>query len=145
MPIEVQDACRECFAAHRGDCSGFVKAVAGLLGVKLAGDADDITDTLRAGGAWTVLPDGVAAQAEAAAGKFVVAGLKGAEQRPPDAHGHVVVVVAGDLAHAAYPPAWWGSLGGAPGQNQTTNFAWTAADRDRVTYAATTIPDGKPS
>ncbi len=140
MPLAVSDACRECFAAHRDDCSGFAKAVAALLGVPLAGDADEITQTLRGGGAWTKLADGVAAQAEAAAGKFVVGGLKGSEQRPQNAHGHVVVVVAGALAHGAYPPAWWGSLGGTPGQDETTNLAWTPADRDRVTYAAATIP-----
>lgn len=40
-----------------------------------------------------------------------------------DAHGHVVVVVPGTLAHGRYPSAWWGSLGGSPG-------------RDHVSYAA---------
>jgi hypothetical protein len=109
----------------------------------LCGNADAIADTLRGGGKWTQLADGVAAHAAAAAGKFVLGPLKGAEQRPPDAHGHVVVVVAGDRAHGAYPPAWWGSLGGQPGQDQTVNFAWTAADRDRVTYASFNLIDNR--
>ena len=48
--------------------------------------------------------------------------------------------VVGDqpLAHGRYPAAWWGSLGGQPGQDETVNFAWTEADRDRVTYAVWT-------
>ena len=54
----------------------------------------------------------------------------------PDAHGHVVVVIAGPLAHGAYPTAYWGSLGGDPGRADTLNDAWTVADRDRISYAA---------
>jgi hypothetical protein len=44
--------------------------------------------------------------------------------------------VPGPLAHGKYPTAWWGSLGGSPGQNQTINWAWTEADRDKVSYAS---------
>jgi hypothetical protein len=90
---------------------------------------------LRSGKSWTVLPDGVAARTSAQAGKFVMAGLKGSEQAHPDVHGHVVVVVDGPLARDTYPTAYWGSLGGQPGRDQTLNFAWTAQDRDRVSYA----------
>jgi hypothetical protein len=86
------------------------------------------------------LADGVAAAASAAAGKFVVGGLLGSEQAVPDLHGHVVVIVAGPLAHGLYPSAYWGSLGGTPGRDQTINWAWTANDRDRVTYAAQDLP-----
>jgi hypothetical protein len=64
-----------------------------------------------------------------------MAGLKGSEQAHPDQHGHVVIVVDGSLAHDAYPSAYWGGLGGQPGRNQTLNFAWTVADRDRISYA----------
>ena len=131
----VRDACEACFQAHENDCSGFGRAVAGELGVSLQGLADEIVDTIRVGNGWTALADGVAARASAQAGKFVMAGMKGSEQTHPDAHGHVVVVVDGPLAHGAYPSAYWGSLGGQPGRNQTLNFAWTAADRDRVSYA----------
>jgi hypothetical protein len=131
----VRDACEACFEAHKNDCSGFARAVAEQLGVPLQGLADQIVDTLRSGEGWTILADGIAARASAQAAKFVMAGLKGSEQTHPDPHGHVVVVVDGPLAHDAYPSAYWGSLGGSPGKNETLNFAWTTADRDRISYA----------
>ncbi len=133
-------ACAACLPAHEHDCSGFVHAVAATLAVTIAGLADEMVDLLRHGGAWRPLADGPAAMAAAAAGQLVVAGLKGAEQAVPDAHGHVVVVVPGPLAHGRYPSAWWGSLGGTPGRDQTLNWAWTEADRDRVSYAAHVLP-----
>jgi hypothetical protein len=110
------------------------------VGVPLAGLANVIVDTLRAGGDWTALPDGPAAAASAAAGKLVIAGLKGSEQTNPDPHGHVVVVVAGPLAQGKYPSAYWGRLGGGGQEDETINFAWRAGDRDRVTYAEHDIP-----
>lgn len=129
-------ACQACFAANEKDCSGFVRAVASNVGVKLEGLANDIANTIRAGGAWQALANGVEANAAAEAGGFVIGGMRGDQQVNHDIHGHVVVVVGGtQLAHGRYPAAWWGSLGGQPGQNKTVNFAWTEADRDRVTYA----------
>jgi hypothetical protein len=65
-----------------------------------------------------------------------MAGLRGSEQAHPDAHGHVVVIVDGPLAHDAYPSAYWGKLGGTGAKDKTINWAWTAEDRDRVFYAA---------
>jgi hypothetical protein len=136
MADVIKEACEACFEAHKDDCSSFVQAVAKRLSVELDGQADAIVGTIRSGGRWTVLPDGIAAAESAQAGKLVIAGLKGSEQVRPDAHGHVVIVVDGPLARGRYPSAYWGSLGGHPGRNQTLNFAWIAADRDRITYAA---------
>ena len=133
--MTVREDCEACFVAHQGDCNGFVKAVGAKRGVVIAGQADDIVVSLRSGGSWVALADGVAAEASAAAGKFVVGGLKGQEQAVPNVHGHVVVVVDGGLAQGKYPPAYWGSLGGKPGRDKTINWAWTAADRDKVSYA----------
>jgi hypothetical protein len=134
---DLKAACEACYDAHVGDCSGFARAVAQQLGVTLAGLADQIVGVLRAGqDGWTLLPNGTAAAAAAAAGQLVIGGLKGSEQAHPDAHGHVVVVVEGPLAHNAYPTAYWGSLGGNPAKDKTINWAWTAADRDKVSYAA---------
>jgi hypothetical protein len=135
MPDRVRDACEACFETHKNDCSGFARAVATTFAIQLAGSANDIVDTIRGGGDWTALADGPSAAQAASAGKLVLAGLKGSEQAAPDPHGHVVVVVSGPLAHNEYPSAYWGSLGGQPGQDQTLNFAWTVADRDQVTYA----------
>lgn len=137
MPDAVKDACEACFAANANDCSGFARAVASQVGVTLTGLANDIVDTLRGGGEWTQLDDGVAASQQATAGKFVVGGLRGDEQTHPDPHGHVVVVVAGEpLAHGKYPFAYWGRLGGGGMKDQTVNWAWRQEDRDNVTYAA---------
>jgi hypothetical protein len=136
MADPVTAACVREFAAHSGDCSGFVRAVSADLGVTIDGMANDIVDTLRAGGAWVKLADGRAALASAQAGQLVVAGLRGDEQAAPKAHGHVVVVVDGPLARDLYPSAYWGQLGGTGAQDKTINYAWTAHDRDRVTYAA---------
>jgi hypothetical protein len=140
MPDRVQQACADCFDAHHDDCSGFARAVAGVLGVTLAGLADQIVDTIRAGGDWRPLTNGVAAARSAQAGQLVIAGLKGAEQSKPDPHGHVVVVVDGPLGRDTYPSAWWGQLGGTGAKNQTINFAWNVNDRDRVSYAEHDIP-----
>ncbi len=142
MPDRVIAACEACYAANQGDCSAFARAVAGQLGVALAGDADQIVDTLRTSPEWTPLANAVAAARAAANGDLVIAGLKGAEQAVPNAHGHVVVVVDGPLAHDAYPTAYWGSLGGQPGKDQTLNWAWTAADRDHVSYSQHALPAG---
>jgi hypothetical protein len=135
MADRVREACEACFEAHAGDCSGFVRAVSSELQVPLHGLADEIVDTIRDGNGWRPLPNGVAAAHSAAAGKFVVGGLKGSEQTRPDPHGHVVVVVAGPLARDAYPSAYWGRLGGGGAEDKTVNWAWRAEDRDRVSYA----------
>jgi hypothetical protein len=88
---------------------------------------------------WTRLDNGATACAVAAAGQLVIAGLKGSEQQEPSAHGHVVVVVSGPLAHDKYPSAYWGRLGGVGARNKTLNYAWRSGDRDTVTYATMPI------
>jgi hypothetical protein len=113
-----------------------VIAVAARLSAVIQGDANAIAQALGAGGVWQKLADGVAAAAAAQAGKFVVGGLVGSAQAVPDAHGHVVVVVDGPLNRGKYPSAYWGRLGGVGAKDQTINWAWTAADRDKVIYAA---------
>ena len=135
MPETVHDACVACFDAHRGDCSGFVRAVAQRLGIPVTGLADEIVDTIRAGAPWQVLADGIAAARSAEQGHFVIGGLRGDQQAHRDEHGHVVVVTGDPLAFGHYPTAWWGQLGGQGASGKTINFAWTPRDRDRVTYA----------
>ncbi len=135
MPDRVREACEACFDANRGDCSGFVHAVAKQLEVTIEGSANEIVDMIRSEREWRPLSDGVAAAQSAAAGKLVVGGLRGEEQFQHSNHGHVVIVVDGPLAHGRYPSAYWGSLGGQPAKFETVNWAWTEHDRDRVTYA----------
>jgi hypothetical protein len=132
----VRAACEAEWDAHKADCSGFVIAVGARLNAVIQGDADLISQALGAGGVWQKLADGAAAAAAAQQGKFVVGGLAGAQQTPPAAHGHVVVVVDGPLNRGTYPSAYWGRLGGVGAKDQTINWAWSVADRDKVIYAA---------
>jgi hypothetical protein len=131
------NACESLFANHIADCSGFAKAVAGDLGITLTGMANDIVDQIQAS-PWTLLGDGIAAKKQADAGFFVIGGLK------DNPHGHVVIVVQGpiDAAHQKYPTAYWGSIRGAQfaAKDKTVNWAWDAADRDRVIYAYVPLP-----
>ena len=132
---QVIDTCEADFDAHSGDCSGFVKAVALDLGITLTGLANSICDQIQTDD-WEQLADGIEAKSMADQGYLVIGGLKGGDNVPPQAPGHVVVVVSGPLAHAKYPTAYWGKLGGVGAKNQTVNFAWNAASRDLVIYAA---------
>ena len=132
---QIINACIAQYEQHIGDCSGFAKAVAAALGVPLEGMANDIVDQIQAA-PWTALADGIAAKNQADAGSFVVGGLK------DNPHGHVVVVVQGplDTAHQKYPTAYWGSLAGKPGKDQTVNWAWNSTNRDHVVYAFVPLP-----
>lgn len=136
--IDIVAICEANWDANKSDCSAFVSAVADAVGIDLDGNADAITDTIQ-GSSWSALADGAAAAA-AAASNLVVAGLKGSDQDPPTTHGHVVVVVPGDLAQDKYPHAYWGKLGGIGKKNETINWAWKKDDRDRVHYGAKPFP-----
>ena len=137
-PQAIIDACEAEWEAHKSDCSGFAKAVAGRFGVSLTGLANDIVDAIKTS-PWSLLQDGVAAVASAESGALVLAGMKGSDQSVPNPHGHLVVVVRGGLAHGLYPTAYWGQLGGVGRKNTTLNWAWRAEDRDRLVYAAIDI------
>ena len=138
--MDVKQACEAFWDQYRGDCAGFARAVAEAVGVPLAGDANAIADLLQAAtDGWERLPDGIAAAA-AAKDQLVLGGLRGDRQASPNPHGHVVVVVDGPLNRGLYPTAWWGSLGGQPAKDETINWAWVEADRDKVVYAAHAIP-----
>ncbi|HUL05716.1 MAG TPA: hypothetical protein VLV76_05245 [Candidatus Acidoferrum sp.] len=138
MPLSAEDIVRACEAeweAHKDDCSGFVKAVAARLQIQLRGLANDIVAEISQP-PWLRLADGIQAERAAADGRFVIAGMRGSDQAAPAEHGHVVVVVRGELARDRYPPAYWGRLGGVGSRNKTLNFAWNPQDRDRIVYAA---------
>jgi hypothetical protein len=132
------EACENVFDDNGEDCNKFAKAVATRFNVTLTGNANAIVDQIQGDG-WTSLANGVEAKGKADDGWLVVGGLKGADQNPPKANGHVVIVVSGPLAQAKYPTAYWGQLGGSGDKNKTVNFAWTLADRDNVIYAARLI------
>jgi len=132
---KIIDSCEANFDANADNCSGFVKAVSADLDVTLTGQADDIVTQIQAGN-WQQLSDGVEAKAKADDGWLVVGGLQGAENVPPQSHGHVVIVVSGPLAHDLYPSAYWGKLGSTGKKDTTINWAWNTGSRDKVIYAA---------
>ncbi|MDI3262572.1 MAG: hypothetical protein QJR11_07160 [Fulvimonas sp.] len=127
---DVKAACEKHWDRWKGDCSGFVRAVAGELGVPLTGTANAMVDAMaRQGGVWQSLGhDGMQATRYANQGFFVVAGLKST------AHGHVAVIVPS--ASAGYPFGYWGRLGGVGRKNTAINWAWNHQDLPRVEYFA---------
>jgi hypothetical protein len=127
-------ACEDAWPEHKHDCNSFVKTVASSLGISLHGNADSIVDQISMT-PWQSLSDGVSAKHAADAGRFVVAGLRGREQYSWSPHGHVVVVVAGPLAHGFAPSAYWGHLGGIGARHTTINWAWNHNDLGSVHYS----------
>ena len=142
---KIAATCKNKFDANKGNCNIFAIAVAAEFNIVLSGIADDIVDEIQVS-PWTRLANGIEAKNKADDGWFVMGGLKAADtiqgpNRPPAAHGHVVVVLSGPLANDKYPTAMWGSLGGPlplPGKS-TINFSWNKASRDKVIYAAREI------
>jgi len=125
-PNKIVQACEKHFDQFIGDCSGFVKAVATELGLTLDGQANNIVDEILRP-PWSELQGNKEANANAALGWFVVAGLK---DMP---HGHVVVIVPGSTGDT-YPTAYWGSLAGKSGKNKTINWAWKHVDLPNVVF-----------
>jgi len=138
-PQQIMDACEAVWEANQSNCSGFVKAVAGQLGVTTfdVGDtADMIVEKLAGAEGWTAAPDLATVEANAAAGQFVVAGMKGSEFTPPRSHGHVVVVVQGDDPnHPGFPMAYWGTLGSVGKKDTSIRYAFVpGVDLPKVQY-----------
>jgi hypothetical protein len=133
------------WVANQSNCSGFVKAVASSLGVTTfnAGDnADAIVNRLPAAAGWTTLTDLPTVEANAAAGWFVVAGLKSSGFTPPRNNGHVVVVVQGDDPnHPGFPMAYWGTLGAVGNENASIRYAFIPeVDLPSVQYFGIELP-----
>lgn len=146
-PKTIVAACEAAFKdpSNQKDCNLYVKAVANLIGDSTFGaghNADTMIDDMANSSAWAALgADGVRAKADADAGRFVIAGLKSGDHKPPRKHGHVAVVITGQLAQKKYPLACWGSLSDPPGPalKETINFAWNASDRDNILYFSTEL------
>ena len=145
---EIIETCRQvrAVAANVNNCNEFVIAVAAKCGVTLRGNADQIMNEIT-GPPWEQLGhDGVAARAAAERGALVVGGMT--SQALGDAHGHVVIVVKGPLAHDKYPTAYWGSQNPAiradGGIGTTINYTFNTHDRDRVSYACLANPAAPP-
>lgn len=94
----------------------------------LFGQANDIVDFISA--SWWPIVSGAEARNWAEAGYLVIGGLEAA------GNGHVVVAIAGPLAHQKYPTAYWGRLGSIGAKAKTVNYSWDAIDQDKVKYFA---------
>jgi len=140
MRNRVREACEAYFKANQHDCSGFVRAVAEQFGVTIDGLANEIVDAVRFATEWRVVPHGANAAQRAAVGQLVTGGLRGDQQFEPSNHGHVVVAVAGRLAHGRYPSVYWGCPGSKGAENETINRTWTEHDRNRVSCAEHDLP-----
>lgn len=120
MPGEndpIVDACEAEWEEWKGDCSGFVKAVAQRLGVPLSGNANNMIDYLEHAESWTNLgADRALSTNYARRGYFVIGGRKHA------GHGHVVVVVKSNPQ--PYPIAYWGSLGFVGRKRASITYSW---------------------
>jgi hypothetical protein len=146
--------CQAEFAAHSGDCNGFMKAVAGHYFANLGMDglnADGIGDLMIAGThGWKTLANDPAAAIAAAIGDgFVVAAMKTTDFDPPQAHGHLAVVVGlpgQPSGTVVVPLCYAGSLGGptAYGQRVSTTFPAKAARAGGIRYFTNT-PDQQPA
>jgi hypothetical protein len=135
----ILDACKQHFAAHQNNCSGFVRAVAAELGYDLTGNADSITADIAK--RWLKIVSGADAAAAAAAGSLVIAALAAKDHDPPKNNGHVVVVVGGELYHGTYPKCWGGSLGSYQSQgNRSVGEVWGKKSRDKVIYRQAPTP-----
>jgi hypothetical protein len=140
------DVCEANWDANKSDCNHFVKAVASALGVNLfasGDDADGILNKLAAASGWNSIGDLATVESDAAAGQFIIAGLKSGNFNPPRQHGHVVVVVKGDDPnHPSFPLAYWGTLGGV-GQKDSSirNTFIPDVDLPNVQYYGSTLAE----
>jgi hypothetical protein len=126
--ILVKDVCEKHWDQWKGDCSGFLKAVASDLGITLTGQANAIIDAMGRD-PWEQLgTDADQAVNHAGMAYLVVAGLKATP------NGHVVVIVPGPAK--PYPTGYWGRLHGVGRKNTTINWAWDHTDLPNVKYFA---------
>lgn len=137
---EVKNACVTRWDANREHCNYFVRAVAADFSIALDGDADAIAATISSP-SWRQEPGGIAAAKAAAEGRLVIGGLTSTELG--SAHGHVVVVVAGEPEHGKYPRAYWTSQNEAirpkGKEGAGINWSFNKSVRDKVRYASIAI------
>jgi len=126
----VINACEAEWDTYKSDCSGFVRAVASHLGIKLSGLANDLIDHFAHSAGWLDLGhDSLAATSRANLDYFVIGGTKGPR------HGHVVVVVKSGRP-TGYPVAYWGALNGTGFKKKTINYSWIHPELPKVRFFA---------
>ena len=126
----IVDACEKHWSAHKGNCSGFVKAVAAEIGIFLPDKkADPIIEYLSewTRASWWKIGSPKDAGTLAEEGYFVLACLTSTDSGR--ANGHVAVVTSGyKSSHRGDPRGYWGTLDAVGRKNQTMNWSF---DMDR--------------
>lgn len=122
------EICNLLWDKHKDDCSRFVRAVVKAWGAQISGNANMIVESIQKT-PWKVLESGIIAKKMVEENNLVIGGLAA------PGHGHVVIIVPGDLNRAKYPTAYWGKLGSVGKKKTTINWAWSSSDRDKVIYS----------
>jgi len=131
---DIVAACKKHYTTYWNDCSGFVHAVTTELGHPVDGNADGMMKALAGSPEWQSI-DRAAAVEAVKTGALVLAGLKAIDHNPPRSHGHIVVVIDGELYHKIYPLVWGGSIGSAQSKGtKSVGEVWNRTDRDSVLY-----------
>jgi hypothetical protein len=132
-------ACTRRWPFNQGDCSAFVRAVAGDCGVVLSGNANAIYEQI-ASGPWVRI--GVGASAASVAGVTAGEGRLVIAARQDQPHGHVAVVVDYRNAFDSYSAidrrkavAFWGSLNFVGAEYTRITKSWSSADLQGVLFA----------
>jgi hypothetical protein len=136
---KIKKVCDKMFAipANQATCNKFVIDVASVLGYKslIGRTANDIVDYLNV--SWPEV-SGKEAAVFASWGHFLIAGLRSWEYKRPqdtDGHGHVAIVVPGDLYLGKYPKVYCGgSVRGQSTGDKSSGQVWKKEDRDQVHY-----------
>jgi hypothetical protein len=156
--LSPREACEKHWNNHKGNCSGFVSAVAQELCVLLPSvnlftaderlPADVMTMWIRiwlpsTESPFLPIPGGhgaaITAMAYANRGDFVIVGATSDEinkYRAPDKqtkNGHVAVVTPG-LGKNGFPRGYWGSWGGEGKKDESLSLSFNARLRDQLHY-----------
>ncbi|GAB3428406.1 hypothetical protein NX773_06290 [Massilia solisilvae] len=122
-------ACEAEWDSWKSDCSGFVKAVAARLGVRVFGNANQLVDFLGNSPDWRDLGhDHNKARVQATLGDFDIAGLKDSP------HGHVAIIVG--LPSAGFPVGYWGRFGSFGKKKAPISLSWRRPALAQVSYFA---------
>jgi len=143
---KLDEACKEAYKNNETNCSGFLRDVCAQLNVTIdQGNADSIATFLES--QWTKLGGHAAAKTAVDNEELVVAALKSSDsnKNPKPKHGHVAIVVPGELYRKIYPKVYCGGMSplGRSQGDKSVGEIWATVDRDSVKYyQAPVAPDG---
>ena len=121
---------------NKDNCSGFMRSVARKIGIPLPEtNADGLVTEMENN--WIQIETVEEALQKLSEGYFVTVGLKSVAHTGSRHHGHVAIVVDGELYRDQYPSCWCGSISVSQSRgNKSVGEVWNRSDRDRVKYFA---------